>query len=252
LTFFPWEHAAPGRAGTGDTSETAYRIPKGSAEWWHRHLAEHGVETVREPERFGETVLSLRDPDGMRLALIAADSAVDKPAWTTSAVPEEHAIRGFAGVTLMLGDTAPTAAVLTDVLGFSADAQDGSTLRLRANGTSPGGVVDLRQVAGIGRAQMGRGSVHHVAFRAADDAAQSAMAERLYTEHGIATTEQKDRCYFRSVYFREPGGVIFEIATDAPGFAVDEPEATLGTSLKLPAFLEPRRARIETALPALG
>ncbi len=252
LTFFPWEHAAPGHAGAGETSETGFRIPRASVAWWRNRLVTHGIAAPHKAERFGETVLSFRDPDGMALALTAADAPADEQSWSTGEIPEEHAIRGFAGVTLTLADAAPTAAVLTDVLGFSAEGQDGGTLRFRANGTALGGVVDLHRVSGIGRAQMGRGSVHHVAFRAADDEEQAAMAARLHAEHGILTTEQKDRSYFRSVYFREPGGVIFEIATDTPGFAVDEPDAALGNTLKLPAFLEPQRTRIEASLPVLG
>jgi glyoxalase family protein len=124
-------------------------------------------------------------------------------------------------------------------------------VRYRAPGAAAGGVVDIRVAAGFLPGRMGRGSVHHVAFRAADDKAQAAMAARLRERHGLAATEQKDRNYFRSIYFREPGGVLFEIATDEPGFAIDEPATALGEALKLPAFLEPRRAEIERVLPPL-
>jgi Lactoylglutathione lyase and related lyases len=152
----------------------------------------------------------------------------------------EHAIRGFHGVTLMLDEGAPTAALLTDVLRFSEIGHEGGVRRFRAN-EGRGGVVEIREAKGISRRTMGRGSVHHIAFRAADDAEQAALARKAVEDHGVRATEQKDRKYFRSVYFREPGGVLFEIATDQPGFAVDEPVESLGHDLKLPAFLEPRR-----------
>ncbi len=252
LTFFPWEYAAPGHAGRGEASETAFRIPRGSSAWWRAWLADHGTPVAAEGERFGEPVLSFRDLDGMRLALVAADGAAAEPAWSTHEIPEEHAVRGFAGITLSLADHAATAAILTDVLGFAPDGSDGDMLRFRAVGTALGGMVDLRRVSDQKPARMGRGAVHHVAFRAADDAAQTAMAERLCNEHRIPTTERKDRSYFRSIYFREPGGVLFEIATDEPGFAVDELDRDLGGALKLPAFLEPYRPRIEAAMPALA
>jgi len=159
-------------------------------------------------------------------------------------------VRGFHGVTLMLETAAPTGAVLTDVLGFNEEGKDGSTIRYRAN-RQAGGVVDVRQAPGFLRGRMGRGSVHHVAFRASDDAEQRDMAAKLVRDHGLYPTDQKDRQYFRSIYFHEPGGVLFEIATDAPGFTIDEPLTDLGKGLKLPPFLEPRRRELEAILPEL-
>jgi glyoxalase family protein len=154
-------------------------------------------------------------------------------------------------VTLLVATAAPTAAILTDVLGFREAARDGALARYR--GDAPlGAHVDLREAGDFPRGRMGRGSVHHIAFRAADDAAQAAMARKLVADHGMHPTDQKDRNYFRSIYFREPNGILFEIATDQPGFAVDEPAGELGQSLKLPPFLEPRRAELEGKLPPLG
>ena len=147
---------------------------------------------------------------------------------------------------------APTAAILTDVLGFAEVGREGSVVRFASGDGAVGGIVDARAAGGFLPGRTGAGSVHHVAFRAADDATQAAMAEKLARDHGIRATEQKDRHYFRSVYFREPGGVLFEIATDVPGFAVDEPVASLGQALKLPPSLEPRRREIEAALPAVA
>ena len=144
-------------------------------------------------------------------------------------MPAAHAIRGFHGVSLLLADAAPTAAILTNVLGFAEIARDGAVIRYQGRGRpSVGGIVDIRVAGGFPGGRMGGGSVHHIAFRAADDAAQAAMVEKLARDHRIQTTEQKDRNYFRSVYFREPGGILFEIATDDPGFAADEPVALAG------------------------
>jgi glyoxalase family protein len=248
LTFFPWAHAAAGRAGAGELAETMFRIPRASIGYWTVRLIAQGAE---RSERFGEPVLTFRDPDGMRLTLVGLPGIEAEAAWDNGEIPPEHAIRGFHGVSLMLGDAAQTGDVLS-VFGFAKAGQEGDTSRFQVDGAAPGGIVDLRTVGGFLPARMGRGSVHHLAFRAADDAAQAAMVQKLATGHGLHTTEQKDRDYFRSVYFREPGGVLSEIATDIPGFAVDEDVATLGTALKLPRFLQPRRAEIEAVLPALA
>ena len=251
LTFFPWEHAAAGRLGVGETSETAFRVPKASLGWWMHRFVSEGVAHETPAKVFDETVLPFRDPDGMRLALVGVEGGEGEPAWVSEDIPAEHAIRGFHGVTLMVAQDGPTAAILTDVLGFAEAGREGALVRF-STGAREGGHVTLHAVGDVLRGRPGGGSVHHVAFRAADDAAQGAMVERLRTEHGIETTEQKDRTYFRSVYFREPGGVLLEIATDVPGFAVDEAPEHLGAALKLPAQYEPHRAAIEAALPDLG
>ena len=251
LTFFPWENAAPGRAGIGLAQQTAFRVPTSSIGFWtHRFLAK-GVAHDSLEKRFDEPVLSFKDPDGLSLALVGVSDVEGEETWTDGGAPAEHAIRGFHGVTLMIGDSAGTAAILGDVLGFKEVGREGPYLRFRA-AQGVGGVVDIREAKEFLAGQMGRGSVHHVAFRAVDDAAQAAMARKLVENHGLQHTPQLDRQYFRSVYFREPGGVLFEIATDAPGFAVDESVASLGKELKLPPFLEPRRHEIEAALPLLG
>lgn len=251
LTFFPWAHAAPGQLGVGETQETAFRIPAGAIGYWTHRLLEKGVAHGTPEKRFGETVLPFTDPDGMRFALVGAPGAESEEGWSNGDIPPEHAIRGFHGVTLLVNTAAPTAAILTDVLGFRAAARDGALARYRGD-AAPGSHVDLREAGDFPRGRMGRGSVHHIAFRAADDAAQAAMARKLVADHHMRPTEQKDRNYFRSIYFREPNGILFEIATDRPGFAIDEPAGELGQSLKLPGFLEPRRAELEAKLPPLG
>lgn len=251
LTFFPWEHAAPGRLGVGETQETAFRVPEAALGYWTHRLVELGVVHEQPQKRFGETVLAFRDPDGMRLSLVGVPGIEAEPAWLAGDIPAEYAIRGFHSVSLLLADAAPTGAILSDVFGFNEVAREGSVTRYRAEGTPLGGVVDLRAAGGFLPARQGAGSVHHIAFRAADDAAQQEMVRRLAENHGIRATEQKDRNYFRSVYFREPGRVLFEIATDVPGFAVDEAPETLGQALKLPAQYEAQRSRIEAVLPEL-
>jgi glyoxalase family protein len=250
LTFFPWAHVAPGRVGVGQAQETAFRAPQGAIGYWTHRFVEKGVPHEAPERRFGETVLPFRDPDGMPLALVGSGSA-SEPAWSGGGVPAEHAIRGFAGVTLMLDEAEPTGAILTDVLGFAEAGREGPLVRYRGD-AGVGATVDVRVATGFLPGRMGGGSVHHVAFRAADDAAQAAMARRLAENHGIRPTEQMDRNYFRSVYFREPGGILFEIATDDPGFSADEPVGSLGQALKLPGFLESRRREIEAVLPELA
>ena len=251
LTFFPWEQAAPGRLGVGETSETAFRVPKASIGWWTHRFVAAGVAHEAPAKVFGETVLPFRDPDGMRFALVGMEGAEAEPAWASEGIPAEHAIRGFHGVTLLVASAEPTAAILTDVFGFAEAGREGALVRFSSR-TREGGHVSLRAVGEFLRGRQGAGSVHHVAFRAADDAEQAAMVERLRASHGIETTEQRDRNYFRSVYFREPGGVLFEIATDVPGFAIDEAPEHLGEALKLPAQYEAHRTAIEAVLPDLG
>jgi glyoxalase family protein len=250
LTFFPWEHAAPGRLGVRETHETAFAVPERSLEFWAHRLGANEVPHDAPEERFGERVLPFADPDGMRIALVAVPGIEVQPAWSGSDVPAEHAIGGLHSVRLLVRDAGPTAAILTDVFGFSEAARETSTVRFQAEGIVPGGIVDIG-VGDVPRGRQGKGSVHHIAFRAADDADEFAMMTKLEENHGIRTTDQKDRNYFRSLYFREPGGVLFEIATDIPGFAIDEPVAELGRALKLPSQYEARRQEIEAALPAL-
>jgi glyoxalase family protein len=252
LTFFPWAHVAPGRLGVGETQETMLRVPESSIGFWTHRLVELGVPHEAPVRRFDETVLPFKDPDSMRLALVGVRGIDDTPGWTGGGIANENAVRGFHGVSLLLDEAGPTAAILTDVLGLAEAGAEGTLSRFRAEGTQFGAIVDIRAAGGFLPTRMGAGSVHHIAFRAGNDEAQAAMVAKLATNHGIRTTEQIDRNYFRSVYFREPGGILFEIATDEPGFAVDEPASELGQSLKLPAALESRRADIEAVLPELA
>ncbi len=246
LTFFPWPDIRAGRNGLGFTHETVFRVPEASIGFWTARLVERGVEHDAIEKRFGRSVLPFRDHDGLRLALVGTPEAAAEPGWSGGGVPAEHAIRGIEGVTLLVAEEDPTAAVLTRAMGFTHAGREGSLSRY----ASPGGIVDLRVAPGFPRGALGAGAVHHVAFRAGSDAEQAEMGAAL-AALGLHATEQKDRNYFRSIYAREPGGVLFEIATDDPGFSVDEAVEALGTGLKLPAQYESHRAEIAAALPAL-
>jgi glyoxalase family protein len=245
LTFFPWISASPGLRGVGETRQTAFRVPLRSIDYWTGRFSENEISYQPPEKRFAELVLPFTDPDGMTLALVGVADAENESGWSNKEIPSKHAIRGLQGVTLLLDSAQKTAAILTDVFGFREVAREGSVIRFAAAGDVKGSVVDIYEAPGVLRGHQGRGSVHHIAFRAADDVQQAQMAEKLIRTHGRHPTEQKDRKYFRSIYFREPGGVLFEIATDIPGFAVDEPVETLGRDLELPNFLEPRRKEIE-------
>lgn len=248
MTFFPIPGAKRGPIGNGQVTVTSFLVPPGAIAYWERRLAEFNAKTARLEPRFGENVLSFADPDGLRLELIESEPPTGAAGWGEGGVPADAAIRGFHSVTLGEDDAARTAPVL-DVLGFTRAAEAGQRTRY-VMGDGLARFVDVlhRPGAPVGRA--GAGTVHHVAWRARDAAEQLAW-QRAVSEAGLGVTDVRDRQYFRSIYFREPGGVLFEIATDAPGFFTDEDERTLGTALKLPPWLEPQRARIAQALPAL-
>jgi glyoxalase family protein len=250
LTFFPYVGAAQGRHGTGQAEEIAFAIPPAALGFWIDRLAARGIAAEQPAKRFGETVLAFRDPDGLLLELVTDADAAALPGFAVGDVPAEHAIRGFRGITLWLGDVGPTARVLTEVLGYVAGPVEGARHRFTHPGGGLGSIVDLRAAPGFWSGAQGAGTIHHVAFRAADDGAQAASTRGL-NALGLRVTPQQDRNYFRSTYFREPGGVLFEIATDDPGFAIDEPKERLGQALMLPARYERHRAEIEAVLPKL-
>lgn len=249
LTFFPWAGVPQGRAGTGQAVEIGYAIPQASLGFWIERLQTLGIAHEPPVKRFGETVLSFRDPDGMFVDLVATEAASTVKGWSDGHMPAEHAVRGFNGVTLWVADPAKTAPVL-EALGYRLVAGEGAWTRFSAAGGPLGLHVDLRNTAGFPRGSSGAGTIHHIAFRAESDAAEYALRDQV-RQLGMNTTDQLDRNYFRSIYFREPSGVLFELATDDPGFAVDEPVETLGQALKLPAWFEPHRPQIEAVLPKL-
>jgi len=252
LTFFPWPRAARGHAGAGEVTHTAFSIPQGSTDYWAERLTQKGVLCERTGKRFHEEVLTLADPDGMKLELVAHAGVgpVQNPRF--SDVPAAHAIRGFFGVTMLEIEATETAATLK-MMGFEKVAEEGNRLRFAsAAGSAVGALGNHLDVVVDAAANFGRsgaGSVHHIAFRAANDASQ--LEWRAEIGRHIGTTPVLDRDYFHSIYFREPGGVLFELATDNPGFATDEPIESLGERLCLPAWIEPRRAELELRLAPL-
>jgi glyoxalase family protein len=250
ITFFPWgADGRDGEFGAGQTRDTAYLIPPDSVDYWRDRLADQDVD-VTEAERFGDTVLRFEDPDGIGLEFVASDHAIESDAvpWPDGPVPETHQLRGFHSVTLAVSEVGPTAEILTDVLGYELVAEEGDRRRYQTPAGGPHSVLDL-VATDADRGHMGVGSIHHVAFTAEGVAEEEAWKE-AYADHGLSASGPIDRTYFRSLYCREPGGVLFEIATDGPGFTVDEGLADLGSSLALPTWLEGKRAEIEAALPA--
>ncbi len=246
MTFFPFENGRPGRVGRGQTSATAYVVPEGSLDYWQERFDEHGVQTEDVTERFGERVLPFTDSDGHPYELVTGENDIEP--WSDSPVPEEHAIRGFHGVTLDSLDPAFTGEVL-ETMGYETAGTEGNRTRYRVDGEHASVVDVLDRSEGV-QGRQGVGTVHHVAFRTPDDEAQMHWQETI-RDLGLKVTEQKDRQYFQSIYFREDGGVLFEIATDGPGFTRDERREELGSSLKLPPWLEDDRERIEAGLPEL-
>ncbi len=253
LTFFPWSHAAPSRAGHGLSSEVSLSVPHGSMPYWANRLEHYGVRTGALERRFGRQVIPATDTHGLRLALVEAgdgDARLFTP-WDDSPVPAERQVRGLESARMTEADLAGTTAFLTEVLGFEHLGSDGPWQRYGVSGGVSGAYVDVRQAAADSRrGAWGVGSIHHLAWRVEDDEHQREVRARVDAA-GRRPTHVIDRFWFKSVYFMEPGGVLFELATDGPGFAVDEDPAHLGESLVLPPWLEPQRAGIEAALPVL-
>lgn len=251
ITFFAWPGARRGRAGAGQVGVTSFAIPPKSLGYWIERLIRYHVQYEQPQTRFDdERVIALKDPDGLLLELVAHASAQTRAEWTGGQVAAEHSVRGIHSVTLWEDGHELTSRLLTDTLGFRLTREQGNTYRFAARGGGPAAIVDLLVVPGLWSGVMGAGAVHHVAFRARDEAEQIAVRGTLATL-GSNITPQLDRQYFRSVYFREPGGVLFEIATDGPGFTIDEPLETLGQTLKLPPWLADSRFEIEALLPSV-
>ncbi|WP_276274137.1 ring-cleaving dioxygenase [Haloarcula litorea] len=249
FTFFPWtDRGRRGEFGAGQAQATAYLIEPDSLEYWVDRLESRGVD-VEQSQRFGEAVLAFEDPDGIGLELVASEAAAaaDAEPWDDSPIPADHQLRGFHSVTLAVPEFAPTASVLTNVLGYELDGESDGRRRYRAAGENPGSVIDLVETD-LERGRMGIGTVHHVAFTVTDVEAQERWRD-AFSDHGQHVTEVIDRKYFQSIYSREPGGVLFEMATTKPGFTVDESIDELGSRLTLPEWLENERAEIEAHLP---
>jgi glyoxalase family protein len=249
MTFFSWPGAQRGRIGTGQVSATSFAVPEESLGYWTERLIEYGVRFEQPKKRFDETVLAFSDPDGLAVELVTRPGSYGGEVWEESPVPPEHAIRNISGVTLSERSGEVTADLLVNSLGFEkVEEEDGRTRYLT---TSPGeSFADVLESPDGPAGRTAVGTVHHVAWRAPDEETQATWREEI-AARGFHITPVLDRNYFRSIYFREPGGVLFEIATDPPGFTLDEDPDHLGENLKLPPWLEENRERIEQVLPPI-
>jgi glyoxalase family protein len=250
LTFFPWEGIRKGQVGTGMATEIGYAVPKGSLSFWADRFKEKRVKQGAVGERFGEQLLPLEDGDGLLLNLIETSAAESRKPWTTADVDTEVATSGFHSVVLTVRNLAPTAKVLTDVLGYRLLQTEGNRHRFITDAIASANIVDIvEEPAGHG-AINAAGTNHHIAFRVQDDAILMTFRQKVL-DAGLHITEKIDRNYFYSLYFREPGGILFELASDNPGFATDESVDELGTHLMLPPQYEGKRKQIEAVLPVL-
>ncbi|MGI8496317.1 MAG: ring-cleaving dioxygenase [Gemmatimonadaceae bacterium] len=253
MTFFPWPGARRGRQGTGQVAVTSFAVLPRSIGFWVERLLRYNVK-YEQPSKRGtgsdaEQVLAFKDHDGLLLEIVGHPSAEGRPAWGDApGIAREHAIHGFHGVTLWVGEGQATERVLVETMGFHPFREDGTSRRFMIGEGGSGRIVDVRSIGGFVEGAGGAGTVHHVAFAVHDDMAQLAVRERV-TAAGLHPTPVIDRNYFNSVYFRTPGGILFELATIPPGFTIDEPVEHLGEGLMLPAQYEPHRAEIETVLP---
>ena len=249
LTFFAWPGGHRGRAGTAQVTATAFSVPEGSLGWWQERFTQHSVRHEPITTRWNEQVLAFSDPDGLPLELVAHPEAGNKLVWQDGPVPLDFATRGFHSVTLSLKNAVRTADLLTQTMGFTLREQDGTRARYAAQSCAAR-FADILTLPNTPQGTVAVGNLHHIAWRTPDDAAQQAWQNLLMGQR-YQVSPVMDRQYFHSLYFREPGGVLFEIATDTPGFTADETVAELGTHLKLPDWLEAQRPNVELALPAL-
>jgi len=249
LTFFPWENMAPARKGTGLAVEVQLAVPQGSLAFWEARLQGYGVRLGAAEKRFGEQALPFRDPDGLELALVETAPRPFSP-WERTDVPENRQIMGLHGARLWQQALAPSADFLTQVMGFEFAGHQAGWSRYTLAGGGSGRFLDIKELPNLPKGRWGTGSVHHLAWRVDDTAHQMEVRKQIMAA-GIPATRQIDRFWFKSVYFNEPGGVLFELATDGPGFAADEDPAKMGEALVLPPWLEPQRPQIEAVLPRL-
>lgn len=252
LTFFPWGSGIPqGRRGSGMATEIGYSVPKGSLEFWVERFEKYNVIYNKPAEKFGERYVTFLDPDGLKLELIESAAPDTRKPWETDEVKADVATRGFHNVTITLNSITGTAAVLTDIFGYKLISQESNRYRYATTAVDHAAIVDLVELKDEKHGHVANGTVHHVAFRVKNDEILMHFREKVVVA-GLSITPQIDRNYFHSLYFREPGGVLFEIATDNPGFLIDEPLETLGKELKLPAQYESRREEITAHLDPIN
>ncbi len=250
LTFFVWPGGSKGRVGSGEPSRVAFAVPEGSLPWWRRRLSEAGVEVKGNGTVFGGETISFADPDGMQVELIESDAPRDVQIWTDGQVGADSAIRTIAGVTLTRTAKPSSDELYTQQLGFREIGTEDGRRRFASGEGNSESFIDVVEPEVAGHGRMGAGTIHHIAFRTPDDATQLEWLQKI-TGLGLHVSPVMDRNYFHSIYFREPSGILFEVATDGPGFAVDEAAETLGESLQLPAQYERARTQIEAILPPI-
>ncbi len=250
ITFFPWEGIQQGRNGAGMATNIGYSVPEKSLDFWKDRFTKFSVSAGEIAERFGELYLPFQDPDGLNIELIVPDKEDSRKSWQTEEVKTATAIKGFHSVTLTLRDIEATAKILTEVFGYRLFKQEGNRYRFVTDAVENAAIVDLLEDPQAGSGVNAGGTNHHIAFRVKDDNILMEYREKILSR-GLQITQKIDRDYFYSLYFREPGGVLFELATDNPGFGTDESIDQLGSGLKLPKQYEGYRARIEKALPIL-
>lgn len=249
LTFFPYGNLPRGRKGVGQLTYTAFSVPTASLRYWMDRLHERNIPYAGPHKRFSETYLRFEDVDGMGIEFVFNDED-QRPGWDNGRIPAESAVRGFHTVTLNVANPDRTVQLLTETMQHTLVGEEPGRFRFRAGIGGPGNYVDVLHSPNDVRALQGAGSVHHVAFSTDSDETQLTIQEQLMTA-GYHVTPVQDRNYFNSIYFREPGGILFEVATNPPGFMIDEPLTELGTNLKLPKQYEPRRAALEKTLPRI-
>ncbi|MGV3686938.1 MAG: ring-cleaving dioxygenase [Daejeonella sp.] len=250
LTFFPWEGMQAGRRGTRQVTEIGYSVPQNSLDFWLKRFEEHNVVYNKVSEKFGEQYLTFLDPDGLKFELITSKNDDQRLPWETEQISADHALKGFHNVTITTNKMDATARVLTDIFGYKLLESHVNRHRFLTDAIETANIVDLVEAPGESVGHVAAGSVHHVAFRVKDDKVLMAFRDKVVAA-GLSITEKIDRNYFYSLYFREPGGVLFEIATDNPGFAIDESVEELGSDLKLPAQYESHREDISKRLASL-
>jgi glyoxalase family protein len=251
LTFFPWEGMTQGRTGVGMATEIGYSVPEKSLKFWIERFKKYNVKYSEPSERFGEQILPFQDPDGLQLVLIISKTEDKRKQWETQEVDASVATKGFHSITLTLMDKKGTERVLTDILGYQIAGTEGNRTRYTTDAVENASIIDIVEAPFERRANNAGGTIHHIAFRVKDEETLMKFREKV-EKFGLNITEKIDRQYFYSLYFREPGGVLFEIATDNPGFAIDEDVKELGSNLKLPPRYERSRKEIEKILPVLN
>lgn len=247
LTFFAWPNMRRGVRGNGETNSVAYNVPVGSLEFWKKRLEKNGITQIFADTRFNQSVLSFIDPDGMGVELVEVEKLPAVQHWADGPIPQEYALHGFHSVTLWVDEAEPTASLLSEGMGYRFAGAEEDRQRFKSDADSLGHIVDLIERPQKMPAGFGAGSIHHIAFRVPNDEEQLQYRSML-NEAGFQVSPVMDRNYFHSINFREQGGVLFELATDTPGFLIDEPKDLLGIKLKLPAWVEPKRDEIEATL----